>query len=271
MTDAGKPVTTHALLALKAERRRIVMLTCYDALFARLLDASGVDILLVGDSVNQVLAGEESTLSARLDQMIYHTKIVRRGAQRAMVICDLPFLTYQVSVEDAIRNAGRAMAETGCHAVKLEGGERVAPTVRALVDVGIPVMGHIGLTPQSVHALGGYRVQGRDQAAGRRLKRDARALEAAGAFAIVLELVPAPLAAAITKSLTIPTIGIGAGPNCDGQVLVLHDMLGLNDRFSAKFVKRYADLAGAVRTAVGAFAAEVRQGTYPGKEHSYPS
>jgi 3-methyl-2-oxobutanoate hydroxymethyltransferase len=188
-----------------------------------------------------------------------------------MVICDLPFLTYQVSKEEAIRNAGRAMAETGCQAVKLEGGEAIAPTVRALVDVGIPVMGHIGLTPQSVHALGGYRVQGRDQAAGRRLKRDARALQAAGAFAVVLELVPAPLAAAITKSLTIPTIGIGAGPGCDGQVLVLHDMLGLNDRFSAKFVKKYADLAGAVRKAVGAFAAEVRQGAYPGKEHSFPS
>jgi 3-methyl-2-oxobutanoate hydroxymethyltransferase len=271
MTDAAKPVTTHALIAMKAEGRRIVMLTCYDALFARLLDACGVDILLVGDSVNQVLAGEDTTLSARLDQMIYHTKIVRRGAQRAMVICDLPFLTYQVSREEAIRNAGRVMAETGCHAVKLEGGAQMAPTVRALVEVGIPVMGHIGLTPQSVHALGGYRVQGRDQETARQLKRDARALEAAGAFAIVLELVPAPLAAAITKSLTVPTIGIGAGPDCDGQVLVLHDMLGLNDRFSAKFVKRYADLGSAVREAVGAFAAEVRQGTYPGKEHSFSS
>ena len=271
MPETAKPVTTHALLAMKAEGRRIVMLTCYDVLFARLLDASGVDILLVGDSVNQILAGEDSTLSARLDQMIYHTKIVRRGADRAMVICDLPFLTYQVSREEAIRNAGRAMAETGCQAVKVEGGEAIAPTVRALVDVGIPVMGHIGLTPQSVHALGGYRVQGRDQATGRRLKRDARALQAAGAFAVVLELVPAPLAAAITKSLTIPTIGIGAGPSCDGQVLVLHDMLGLNDRFSAKFVKRYADLAGAVRKAVGAYADEVRQGSFPGKEHSFPS
>ena len=271
MTETVKPVTTHALITMKAEGRRIVMLTCYDALFARLLDASGVDILLVGDSVNQVLAGEDSTLSARLDQMIYHTKIVRRGARRAMVICDLPFLTYQVSKEDAIRNAGRAMAQTGCQAVKLEGGEAIAPTVRALVDVGIPVMGHIGLTPQSVHALGGYRVQGRDQATGRRLKRDARALQVAGAFAVVLELVPAPLATAITRSLTIPSIGIGAGSSCDGQVLVLHDMLGLNDRFSAKFVKRYADLAGAVRKAVGAFADDVRQGTYPGKEHSFTS
>ncbi len=269
MTDAGKPVTTHALLTMKARGQRIVMLTCYDALFARLLDAAGVDILLVGDSVNQVLAGEETTLSARLDQMLYHTKIVRRGARRAMVVCDLPFLTYQVSPEEAIRNAGRVLAETGCQAVKLEGGLQMAPTVRALVEVGIPVMGHIGLTPQSVHALGGYRVQGRDQETARRLKRDARALEASGAFAVVLELVPAPLAAAITKSLTIPTIGIGAGPRCDGQVLVLHDMLGLNDRFSAKFVKRYADLASAVRKAVEAFSTEVRQGTYPDKEHSF--
>ena len=269
MIDTTKPVTTHTLLTMKAESQRIVMLTCYDALFARLLDAAGVDILLVGDSVNQVLAGADSTLSATLDQMIYHTRIVRRGTQRAMVICDLPFLTYQVSSEDAIRNAGRAMQETGCHAVKLEGGTPIAPTVRALVDAGIPVMGHLGLTPQSVHALGGYRVQGRDQETARRLKRDARALEAAGAFAVVLELVPAPLAAAITKSLTIPTIGIGAGPSCDGQVLVLHDMLGLNDRFSAKFVKRYGDLAGAVRKAVAAFSTEVRDGTYPGKEHTF--
>ena len=269
MNADARPSTVLDLPAMKAAGRRIVMLTCYDALFARLLDAAGVDILLVGDSVNQVLAGEDSTLSARLDQMIYHTRIVRRGTQRAMVICDLPFLTYQISKEEAIRNAGRAMAETGCHAVKLEGGEPIAPTVRALVDVGIPVMGHLGLTPQSVHALGGYRVQGRDLEASRRLKRDAKALEAAGAFAVVLELVPAPLAAAITKSLTIPTIGIGAGPSCDGQVLVLHDMLGLNDRFSAKFVKRYGDLASAVRKAVGAFSTEVRDGTYPGKEHSF--
>jgi 3-methyl-2-oxobutanoate hydroxymethyltransferase len=187
-----------------------------------------------------------------------------------MVVCDLPFLTYQVSKEEAIRNAGRVMAETGCHAVKLEGGVPIAPTVRALVDVGIPVMGHIGLTPQSVHALGGYRVQGRDDLTAQRLKNDATALEEAGAFAVVLELVPAPLAGQITTSLTVPTIGIGAGPSCDGQVLVLHDMLGLNDRFSAKFVKRYASLADAVRTAVTAFSTEVREGRYPDAEHSFP-
>ena len=186
-----------------------------------------------------------------------------------MVVCDMPFLTYQVSREEAIRHCGRALAETGCAGVKVEGGAPIAATVRALVDVGIPVMGHLGLTPQSVHALGGYRVQGRDAATSSRLKADAKALEDAGAFAVVLELVPAPLAAEISGTLTIPTIGIGAGPKCDGQVLVLHDMLGLNDRFSAKFVKRYATLAEDVRKAVAAYAAEVRAGSYPDKDHSF--
>ena len=270
MVEERKPVTVYDLVQMKQRGERIVVLTCYDALFARLLDASGVDILLVGDSVNQVLAGAETTLSATLDQMIYHTKIVRRGAERAMVVCDMPFITYQVSPAEAIKNCGRVMAETGCHSVKLEGGRPLAATVRALVDVGIPVMGHLGLTPQSVHALGGYRVQGRDEKTAERLKDDAKALEDAGAFAIVLELVPAPLASQITKALTIPTIGIGAGPACDGQVLVLHDMLGLNDRFGAKFVKRYAALAEEVREAVQLYAAEVREGRYPGPEHSFP-
>ena len=269
MADGPRPVTTHELLRMKEQRQRIVMLTCYDALFARLLDAAGVDILLVGDSVNQVLAGAETTLSATLEQMIYHTTMVRRGAGRAMVVCDMPFLTYQITREEALRHCGRVMAESGCHGVKLEGGVHVAPTVRALVEVGIPVMGHIGLTPQSVHALGGYRVQGRDAATAQRLENDAKALEDAGAFAVVLELVPAPLAAVITGALTVPTIGIGAGPDCDGQVLVLHDMLGLNDRFSAKFVKKYATLSDDVRNAVAAFSADVRAGAYPGKEHSF--
>jgi 3-methyl-2-oxobutanoate hydroxymethyltransferase len=269
VAEARSPVTVHELLKMKERGERIVTLTCYDALFARLLDDSGVDILLVGDSVNQVLAGAETTLSATLEQMIYHTRIVRRGAERAMVVCDMPFLSYQVSAADAIRNCGRVMAETNCHGVKLEGGQPMAATVRALVDVGIPVMGHLGLTPQSVHALGGYRVQGRDEQTATRLIEDAKALEAAGAFAIVLELIPGPLASQITKSLTIPTIGIGAGPACDGQVLVLHDMLGLNDRFTAKFVKKYAALAEDVREAVGLFAAEVREGRYPGPEHSF--
>jgi 3-methyl-2-oxobutanoate hydroxymethyltransferase len=271
MGEAPRPVTTLDLLKKKERREPIVMLTCYDALFARLLDEAGVDVLLVGDSVNQVLAGAPTTLSATLDQMVYHTTMVRRGSERALVICDLPFLTYQVSREEALRNAGRVMQVTGCHGVKLEGGQPMVPTVRALVEVGIPVMGHLGRTPQSVHALGGYRVQGRDEQAAERLQADARALEAAGAFAIVLELVPAPLAAEVTRSISIPTIGIGAGPSCDGQVLVLPDMLGLNDRFSPKFLKRYAAMADEVRTAVRAYASDVREGRYPGPDHSFPA
>jgi len=269
MNDERRPLTVTDFLRKKAQGERLVVLTCYDALFARLLDESDVDVLLVGDSVNQVLAGAATTLSATLDQMIYHTTIVRRGATRAMVVCDMPFLSYQVSREEAVRNCGRVLAETGCQGVKLEGGQPMAATVRALVDVGIPVMGHIGLTPQSVHALGGYRVQGRDDKTAERLKADAKALEDAGAFAIVLELVPAPLAADISQSLAIPTIGIGAGPGCDGQVLVLHDMLGLNDQFSAKFVKRYATLADTVRDAVKRYGDDVRKGRYPDSEHSF--
>ncbi|MGH7526182.1 MAG: 3-methyl-2-oxobutanoate hydroxymethyltransferase [Gemmatimonadales bacterium] len=269
MSADARPRSVLDLLAWKASGRRIVMLTCYDAAFARLLDQAEVDVLLVGDSVNQVVAGEETTLSATLDQMIYHARAVRRGAPRALLFVDLPFLTYQVSLADAIRNAGRVLAESGAHGVKLEGGRHMAETVQALVERGIPVMGHLGLTPQSVHALGGYRVQGREAAAAERLLADAKALEAAGACAIVLELIPAPAAQRISSGLTIPTIGIGAGPGCDGQVLVLHDMLGLNEMFNPKFLKRYAELGEIVRAAVRGFAAEVRGGVYPGKEHSF--
>jgi 3-methyl-2-oxobutanoate hydroxymethyltransferase len=264
-----KAVTTAALLAAKKERRKIVAVTAYDALFGRLVDEAGVDVVLVGDSLNQVIAGQSSTLSATLDQMIYHGCMTRRGVAHALLVVDMPFLSYQVSVEDALRNCGRVMKETGAQGVKIEGGTAMAPTVRALVDIGIPVMGHIGLTPQSVHALGGYRVQGKDEEAQKRLEADARALEESGCFAVVLELVPAPLAARISKSLTIPTIGIGAGIDCDGQVLVLPDLLGLNDRFAPKFLKRYAELAAEVRRAVGAFAGEVRQGTFPDAGHSF--
>jgi 3-methyl-2-oxobutanoate hydroxymethyltransferase len=269
MNADARPMTVPDLLAMKAAGRRIVMLTCYDAAFARLLEQAEVDILLVGDSVNQVLAGQETTLSATLDQMIYHAASVRRGARRALVFVDLPFLTYQVSPTKAIRNAGRVLQESGAHGVKLEGGRPMAETVRALVDRGIPVIGHLGLTPQSVHALGGYRVQGREAAAAERLLADARALEEAGACSIVLELLPAVLARRISAALTIPTIGIGAGADCDGQVLVLHDMLGLNEMFNPKFLKRYAELGEAVRAAVRSYAAEVRDGTYPGPEHSF--
>ena len=269
MNADARPMTVPDLLAMKAAGRRIVMLTCYDAAFARLLEQAEVDVLLVGDSVNQVLAGQETTLSATLDQMIYHAASVRRGARRALVFVDLPFLTYQVSPTEAIRNAGRVLQESGAHGVKLEGGRPMAETVRALVDRGSPVIGHLGLTPQSVHALGGYRVQGRDAATAERLLADAAALEEAGACGVVLELLPAALAKRISAALTIPTIGIGAGAGCDGQVLVLHDMLGLNEMFNPKFLKRYAELGEAVRAAVRSYAAEVRDGTYPGPEHSF--
>ena len=269
MNADPRPLTVTDLLTMKVAGRRIVVLTCYDAMFARLLEQAGVDVLLVGDSLNQVLAGHETTLSTTLDQMIYHAAAVRRGSHRALVFVDLPFLTYQISIPEAIRNAGRVLQETGAHGVKLEGGSPMAETVSALVDRGIPVIGHLGLTPQSVHALGGYRVQGREEKGADRMLQDAKALEAAGACAIVLELIPASLAARISKSLTIPTIGIGAGPGCDGQVLVLHDMLGLNEQFAPKFLKHYAKLGESVREAVRSFAADVRDGKYPGKEHSF--
>ena len=269
MSAESRPLTVLDLPAMKAAGRRIVVITCYDAAFARLLEESDVDVLLVGDSLNQVLAGHETTLSATLDQMIYHAASVKRGSRRSLIFVDLPFLTYQVSIPEAIRNAGRVLQESGAHGVKLEGGRVMADTVRALVDRGIPVMGHLGLTPQSVNALGGYRVQGREAEAADRLLADAKALEEAGACAIVLELLPADLAARISASLTIPTIGIGAGPGCDGQVLVLHDMLGLNDQFNPKFLRRFAELGEAVRSAVRTYASEVRDGRYPGVEHSF--
>src|SRR5215207_188361 len=269
MNADPRPLTVTDLLAMKAAGRRLVMLTCYDAVFARLLEEAGVDVLLVGDSLNQVIAGHETTLSTTLDQMIYHAGAVRRVARRALVFVDLPFLTYQISIPEAIRNAGRVLQETGAHGVKLEGGSHMAETVAALVERGIPVIGHLGLTPQSVHALGGYRVQGRDESAADRLFNDAKLLESAGACAIVLELIPAQLAARISKALTVPTIGIGAGPQCDGQVMVLHDMLGLNEQFAPKFLKHYGKLGQVVREAVRAYAAEVREGKYPGREHSF--
>jgi 3-methyl-2-oxobutanoate hydroxymethyltransferase len=263
------PVTTRDLITMKESGRRIVCVTAYDALFGRLVDEAGVDVVLVGDSLNQVIAGADSTLSATLDQMIYHATMVRRGVKRALLVVDMPFLSYQVGIEDALRSCGRVMKETGAQAVKLEGGAAMAATVRALVEIGIPVMGHVGLTPQSVHALGGYRVQGRGEEGARRLEADARALQEAGAFSVVLELVPAELAGRVSSALAIPTIGIGAGSRCDGQVLVLPDLLGLNDSFTPKFLRRYAELAETVRGAVRSFAADVRGGSYPGPEHSF--
>lgn len=265
----NRALTMRDLASRKAAGEKLVMLTCYDALFARLLEAAGIELLLVGDSVNEVVAGRRNTLSATLDQMIYHAASVRRGTDRALVVVDLPFLSYQVSIEDAIRNAGRVLAETDCHAVKLEGGAAMVPTVRALVERGIPVVAHLGLTPQRIHALGGYRVQGRSDADAATMHADALALEEAGASAVVLELVPRARATEISRALRIPTIGIGAGAGCDGQVLVLHDLLGLNEGFAPRFLKTYAALGADVRDAVGRFASDVRSGVYPDDAHSF--
>lgn len=274
-TDASRPpakakrVTTAELQAMKQAGRKIVMLTAYDTLFAGLLDQAGVDVILVGDSVGPVLAGEETTLPVTLDQMIYHGRSVQRGTSRALVVVDLPFGSYQVSRAAAVRNGIRVLKRTGAGAVKLEGGRTWASTVQALVEAGVPVMGHLGFTPQSMHVLGGIRVQGREASAAARLIEDARALADAGAFALVLEFMSAAVAAQVTAAVSIPTIGIGAGVQCDGQVLVLHDMLGLNERFNAKFVKRYAQLAAAVRAAAEAYGQDVRAGEFPDAEHSH--
>ena len=271
LSDTRKRVSSLELIKMKREGRKIVMITAYDALFGALVDAAGVDVVLVGDSVAPVLAGEETTIPATVEQMIYHGRIVRRGVRRALVVVDMPFLSYQVSIPDAIMNAGRILKETGAAAVKLEGGAAWAPTIAALVNAGIPVMGHLGFTPQSVHQLGGFRIQGKQPDAAARLVDDARALEGAGAFAMVLELMPGPVGAAVTQAVSIPTIGIGAGAQCDGQVLVLHDMLGLNEGFTPKFLKRYAELGQATRDAVSRFGDEVRTGAYPGPEHTHGS
>lgn len=269
-TRPSRPMTTLQLVAMKARGERIAVLTAYDYLMAGLVDASGVDCVLVGDSLGQVVAGEASTLPVTLDQMIYHARAVRRAVAHALLVVDMPFLTYQVSAEEALRNCGRVLQETEAQAVKVEGGyERVAATIRRLVDVGIPVMGHLGLTPQSVHGLGGYRLIGRAEEERERLLADAQRLVEAGCFSIVLEMLPRGLAGEITRSVPIPTIGIGAGPECDGQVLVLPDMLGLNEGFSPGFLKRYANLAADVRAAVQDYVKDVRRGSYPGPEHSY--
>jgi 3-methyl-2-oxobutanoate hydroxymethyltransferase len=255
---------------MKGAREKIVVLTAYDVLFARILEEAGVDIILVGDSLANVVLGYDTTLPVTLDDMIRHAAAVRRGAPASFIVVDMPFLSYQVSPEEGLRNAGRVLKETGAQAVKLEGGDaRACAVVDLLVDTGIPVMGHLGLTPQSVHALGGYRVQGREQHEADRLRNEALALERAGAFAVVLELLPAELGTEISQSLTIPTIGIGAGPGCDGQVLVLPDALGLNEGFRPRFLKRFAELHDVAREGVERYVRDVRGGTYPDAEHSF--
>ena len=255
---------------MKRSGEKIVALTAYDFLFARFLEEAEVDILLVGDSLGQVVLGYSSTIPVTLEEMIHHGKAARKGAPNTFLVLDMPFLSYQISPQDALRNAGRVLKETGAEAVKVEGGgAATCRAVEALVHAGIPVVGHVGLTPQSVHALGGYRVQGREVAAAERLRAQARALEDAGCFGVVLELLPAPLAQEITQSLAIPTIGIGAGAECDGQVLVLYDALGLNTGFRPKFLKTFGDLATETRKALSAYVKEVREGSYPGPEHSF--
>ncbi len=258
-----KPVRIPDLRVMKATGTKIAVLTAYDATMARLLDRAGIDVILVGDSVGMVVLGFESTIPVTLDMMIHHTRAVTRGASRALIVADLPFLTYQISPEEAIRNAGRLVQEGGAAAVKLEGGHAIVEVVRRLTDYGIPVMGHLGLTPQSVHALGGFRQQARDAESAGQLLDDAKALEEAGAFSIVLESIPSDLACKVTSAINIPTIGIGAGPHCDGQVLVSYDAFGLNDVSVPSFVRQYAQLANTIVDATHAFIDEVRTGRFP--------
>jgi 3-methyl-2-oxobutanoate hydroxymethyltransferase len=249
---------------------KITMLTAYDASFARLLESAGVDMLLVGDSLGMVVLGYDSTVPVTMDDMIHHAAAVRRGAPHTMVVGDMPFLSYQVSRQKAVANAGRLFKEAGCDAVKLEGGLEVCPAVRAIIGAGMPVMGHIGLTPQTAGKLGGFKVQGKDVESARRLLREAKALEEAGVFGLVLECIPDGLATLISQTVTIPTIGIGAGAGCDGQVLVTHDLLGLFEKFVPSFVKKYINLAPEIKEAVASFSAEVKAGGFPDKDHSFP-
>ena len=253
----------------QAPADRIVMVTAYDYTMARLVDAAGVDMVLVGDSLGMVVQGHEDTLPVTLDHMVYHTRCVSRGLKRAHLVADMPFMSYQVDASQALLSAGRLMKEGRAQSVKLEGGVRSAPAIQACVEAGIPVVGHVGLTPQSVHAMGGFKVQGRSDAAAERVLADARAVEEAGAFCLVLEGIPTPLAHRITETLSIPTIGIGAGPHCDGQVLVCNDILGLDLSFKPRFVKRYAELETTMVEAFERYAAEVRGGVFPDPDHSF--
>jgi 3-methyl-2-oxobutanoate hydroxymethyltransferase len=262
-------VTIHTLRDMKQRGEKIAMLTCYDATFARLLDESRIEILLVGDSLGMVIQGHETTLPVTLDEIVYHTRAVARGTARAHIVGDMPFMSYQAGIDAALLNAGRLIKDGGAHSVKLEGGAQHAELVRRMTAAGIPVMGHLGLTPQSFHQLGGFKIQGRDPGAAERLVEDARTLAEAGAYAIVLEGVPAEVAAQVTAAIDVPTIGIGAGPDCDGQVLVLYDMLGMNDTFKPRFVRTYEKLATRIRTAVDAYTADVRDGSFPSEAESF--
>ena len=267
----AKRVTTTQVVKKKQKAEKIVMITAYDYPTACLVDEAGVDVVLVGDSLGMVVLGYETTLPVTLDEMVHHTKAVVRGVKRALVAADLPFLSYQTGPAEALRSAGRLLQEAEATAVKLEGGANVCPQIQALVGAGIPVIGHLGLTPQSIHVFGGYKLQGRGEEEAQKMLADARALEQAGAFCLVLECIPEELAARITGSISIPTIGIGSGAQCDGQVLVLHDMLGITGKVRPRFVKQYARLEETIRDAVGQYTQEVRQGRFPAPEHSFAS
>jgi len=255
--------------SMKSSGEKISVLTAYDYPFAKLMDQAGIDIILVGDSVGSVFSGYDNTLPVTMDEMIYHTRPVVRASKQALVVADMPFMSYQIDLADARRNAGRLIKEAGAQAVKLEGGQNMSTTIAALTAIDIPVMAHIGLTPQSIHRMGGFKVQGRQDAQATQILADAKAVEAAGAFAVVLEGIPAKLAAQVTAALSIPTIGIGAGVNCDGQVLVIHDILGLCDKYSPKFVKRFADVHQIISDGIGEYISEVKSGAFPTPEHSF--
>lgn len=258
---------------MKQQGEKIAVLTAYDFTMARLLDRAGIDVILVGDSASNVFSGHNTTLPITIEEMIYHARAVVRGVQaetsRSMVVIDMPFMSYQLSGEEALRNAGKIMKEHECDAVKLEGGRVIAETIRRITDVGIPVMGHLGLMPQSIYKYGSYKVRAREEAEAKQLLEDARIIEEAGAFALVLEKIPSELAGQVTGSLTIPTIGIGAGPSCDGQVLVINDMLGLNTEFHPRFVRRYADLTSIIEDAVRRYVEDVRHNSFPSVDESY--
>jgi 3-methyl-2-oxobutanoate hydroxymethyltransferase len=263
-------MSIHRLREMKAQGRRFAMITAYDFPSARLVEQAGAPVILVGDSLGSVILGYDSTVPVTMEDIIHHTRAVVRGTEKAIVVADMPFMSYQANADDAMRNAGRLLQEAGATAVKLEGGSHVAPLVRRMVESGIPVMGHLGLTPQSVNQFGGHKVQGKTPAAAAKLINDARALEEAGAFAVVLETIPAPLAKMVTERISVPTIGIGAGPHCDGQVQVFHDMLGLyDDQRPLKHAKRYATLGETIRNAVREYIAEVEDGAFPTVEHSF--
>jgi len=266
-----KKVTINALKKMKQAGERITMLTAYDASFAKLLDRAGIEILLVGDSLGMVIQGHDTTLPVTMDQMVYHCASVRRGVEHAHLVGDMPFGSYQAGADEAVKNAMRLCAEGGCESVKLEGGAEYAEVIQRIVRAGIPVMGHIGLTPQSVHKLGGYVVQGRSEEKAQKLVADAKALEAAGCYSIILEMMPSELSAEIARSVSIPVIGIGAGAGCDGQVLVIYDLLGMNPDFSPRFVKKYLDLGVLIRDAVASYIDEVKHGTFPDEAHSFSS